>query len=344
MLHRRFAAQFLGGLDEVVDPALLQVRVVDLVDAVGDPVRDDRPGPFVPERAVEGVGLGVDQVELLRGRRVHHFHGQVGRGAQAVFVSRQSQHVRTDGRKGRAGLGRGGVLESHLAGAGSHTPSDRCRNGLPRIEGLDLAVQVGLAAEHHDPVFTGAHARRKVRGLARIEDPPFEDPGGSTAVGVDLELEPGGGDFFKTQAVDLVPGHPEGGLGLHRDKRTAVPVGQAGRHRQTHSLAVVPPVEIHLVGADRPGPFILDPLGAGVAPVAIRAGAAVTRVFVLTGIIEGRHGTVVRHVGGGRLGNHRQIDARPRAGCTHKDRQQASHYRGEGTRSFHGEIAVNFLC
>ena len=59
----RLAGQFLGGIHEVVDAPFLQVRVVDLVDAVGDPVDDQCFGAVVPQRAVDGVVLRVDQLE-----------------------------------------------------------------------------------------------------------------------------------------------------------------------------------------------------------------------------------------------------------------------------------------
>ena len=63
----RLAAQGFAGFEEVVDAALAlrEVRALALVDAVGNPVDDERLGARVPQWAVDGVFLGVDDVETL---------------------------------------------------------------------------------------------------------------------------------------------------------------------------------------------------------------------------------------------------------------------------------------
>ncbi len=74
----RLPGQRLGRLDEVVDAARAQLEVgaVDLVDAVRDPVHDQRLDGPVPERAVDPVAPGVDRQQVDQLRLGHDLHVQ----------------------------------------------------------------------------------------------------------------------------------------------------------------------------------------------------------------------------------------------------------------------------
>jgi hypothetical protein len=67
----RLPGQRLRRFDEVVHAALAlgQVRAVDLVNAVRNPVHNQRLHPGVPQRAVDLEILRIDRVELGGGRR-----------------------------------------------------------------------------------------------------------------------------------------------------------------------------------------------------------------------------------------------------------------------------------
>ena len=78
------AAVGLAGFDEVVDAAVAlvggDVGAFAVGDAVRDPVNDESFGAGAPERAVDGVFGGVDDVEAVFGRRSFDVDLQRGDG------------------------------------------------------------------------------------------------------------------------------------------------------------------------------------------------------------------------------------------------------------------------
>ena len=122
------AAQGLGGLDKIIYAAVAviggDVGAVDFVNAVRNPVHNQRLGLGAPKRIVDFIGLGVNDVQALRRRRSGDFHVQGGRRAQPALAGGQFQHV-------VAGLGKGGggdvgmhVGKFNFAGAGVLAPGD----------------------------------------------------------------------------------------------------------------------------------------------------------------------------------------------------------------------------
>ena len=56
----RLASQLVGGVNEVVDTAFLQVRVGNLINAMGNPVHDQGFRSVAPKRTVDRVALSID--------------------------------------------------------------------------------------------------------------------------------------------------------------------------------------------------------------------------------------------------------------------------------------------
>ena len=60
----RFAAQGLGGFNEIVDAALAlrEVGAFDVVNAMRNPIDNEGLGAGIPERTVDGVFFGVNDI------------------------------------------------------------------------------------------------------------------------------------------------------------------------------------------------------------------------------------------------------------------------------------------
>ncbi len=176
----RLAAQRLGRLDKIINAAVAvicrDVRAVDLVNAMRNPVHDERLRTGVPKRTVDLVGLGVNDVEPVARRRSHHFDFERGRRSQLAFARRQFQNVIARLGKCRRGDVRVRVGKSHLARAGILAPSHFGRR--IRLQKFHRAGQIGFAVHHHIAVHAGVDARRKIRRFAGIQNPPLQNAGG----------------------------------------------------------------------------------------------------------------------------------------------------------------------
>jgi len=265
------APQGLGRLNEVVDPAraLAEVGVVDLVDAVGDPVDDQGLGPRVPERAVDLVVLRIHHVQAVRRRGLLCPDLERGRRAEGTLARGQLEDIVTRCGEDRCGRGRSGVRKGHVAGPGLLGP-DHLARGRVALEALDLSREEGLSAHHDHAVPACRHGRRELGGLARVIDPPLQDARGVLLVAVDLQAELGRGHLVEGRGVELAGPDPKAGGVGHGHKGLPVPVQKATRLGYADPLLVVPPVHVDLVCADRPAPIVLDPLGACAGPVSVR--------------------------------------------------------------------------
>jgi len=182
----RFSSQLVGSVDEVVDAALRQVRVGDLVDTMRDPIDDQGLRRAVPEWIVDPVFFGVDRIEVGCRRRRNYLDRQGGRGTRGTFAGRQFQGVVTHGRKSRRG-GRGrSVGESDHTGTGCLVPGHGGRGALV-AQGFQLSSQIGLPALDDHAIDTCGDRGGKVGRVARVVDFPLDDASGKAAVAVDLQ-------------------------------------------------------------------------------------------------------------------------------------------------------------
>ncbi len=119
-----FAGEFVAGLDEIVDAAVLEVEVGggEVVEAVGNPVDDQGFDAVVPEGAVEGVGGGVDGVQAGLGGGGGDVDEEGVGGGEGAGGGGELEGVIAGGGEGGGGCGGGGVGEGDGAGAGGLGP------------------------------------------------------------------------------------------------------------------------------------------------------------------------------------------------------------------------------
>ncbi len=305
-----FAAQGLAGFDKVVDAALafLQVGALAIVDDVRDPVGDQRLGAGVPQRTIDAVGLGIDDIEppgrwgglgtdmQLRGRNL------------AVGVADQLKDVGAGRREGGRSDRRRRIGKGNGAQARDLAPQHQ---GIAiRGQGVDLAHQIGLAATDDDAVDTGGDHRRKGRNRPCAHHPPLQDAGGIVAVGDDLQSQLVGGHRLKGRRVEGIARQAQT-LGIfHRGPGRAGPVQQAAGFRCAHALPVHPPIDLDAVGGHRPGPVVLDPLRIRLRPIAVHAGDIIGGIGRRRAVLDGDDLGVARCVERGRRRDLGQVDRR----------------------------------
>src|SRR5262249_1898245 len=146
----RLATQFLAGLDKVVDSTRpdFDIRAVDLVDAVRDPVDDQGFESWVPKGAVELVGFCVDRFERFSWRRFLDGNCEAGGVRSLPVVCGELQYVRSRRREFRGCDQRFGIGEGHLARSGLFAPCGSCsRAGGWRRRRRRVAITSGLAID-----------------------------------------------------------------------------------------------------------------------------------------------------------------------------------------------------
>ena len=290
------APQRLGCLDEIVNAtlALGQVGAVDIADAMGNPVHDQRLRPGAPQGAVDPVAPGVNHVQPARRGRIPDLDGQGRARAQTTFGCGQPDAVAAGRRELRGGRQGAGIGERHLSRPGGFAPRNPHGRRIA-LDRLDRSGQVGPAIEHHAAIDARRHHGRKCGRLPRIIDPPLEHARRESLARIHLQTQPRGGHLVKSRRVESIPFHPQARGVRHRHELDPVPILQPAGAGQTHPLAVVPPIDLDPPRADRLAPVVLDPLAAHPRPVAIGPAAVVPRAAGDMAVVQG----IDRGVAGG---------------------------------------------
>lgn len=116
VLPELFAAELLGRFDKVVDAARV-VAALELVDAVGNPVHDQRFHPVIPQRAVDGPCAHVHHFVWCGGRGHLGFHGQRRCRGGTIGFGSELDDVDACFTERRGGRQRAFIRERHCAGA-----------------------------------------------------------------------------------------------------------------------------------------------------------------------------------------------------------------------------------
>ena len=199
----RFAAQRLRRLDKIVNAAVAlagrDVGPVDLVNAMRNPVHDERLCPRVPQQAVNLVRLRINHIEPLRRWRGHHLHAQCGRRAQIAIARSQLENIIARFRKNRRRVERARVFKSRAARPGILVPQNFRRQ--IRLQKFYRAGQIRFAVEHHVAIHAGGNCWRKIRRFARIQNAPLQNARGKIAVPVHFQPEFRRRDFVERRHV-----------------------------------------------------------------------------------------------------------------------------------------------
>ena len=201
---------------------LRQVRAVDLVDAVGNPIHDQRLGAGIPQRAVDAIILRVNDVEPVGGRRRLHFHTERFRFFDLTVVAGQFQNIFARRGKGRGRHRRTGIGKRDRARTGFLAPAGDRRLRLAFV--LDRTAQVSFAADHHVAIDAGDDDRGEVGRVARVINFPLQNSG--RAVGrfvIVFEAKPVALHFGETGRVVFVRLRAEAGGVFDGNELRAVP-------------------------------------------------------------------------------------------------------------------------
>ena len=248
----RLATQRLRGLDEIINTALAlcQIGAVDVINAVRNPVHNQRLGARVPERTVNLVALRIDDIQSVRGRRQIHNDVQQGGRAQRTVDRRQLEHVLTRCGERRRRFQLVYVGKHDSARPGGLAPGHARPSGS-RLQQFHRAGQIRLSAKNHIAILARDDLGRKGGGFPGISNPPFEDAGGERTVRIHLQSQLRGLHFIKRRHVELVARYAQAGHVGYENKVAAVPELHAVCLRQAHTTVVIPPVNLNLLRADR---------------------------------------------------------------------------------------------